>query len=82
MSVNQIVATPAGKPAAKDCALFMWGMWVMLPEALRAVDALGVQVQDLCYWRVKAVSRTYFATTQTVKEVSVTGCARIANSVL
>lgn len=41
MSVDQIVATPVGKPAAKDCALFMWGMWVMLREALRAVDAWG-----------------------------------------
>lgn len=32
---------PVGDLAARDCVLFMWGVWPMLPHALELIEAWG-----------------------------------------
>jgi N6-adenosine-specific RNA methylase IME4 len=54
MKVDQIAALPVDKLAAKDCALFMWGIWCMLPEALRVVDAWGFKYKTCAFNWAKA----------------------------
>ena len=54
MSVDQIAAMPVVDLAAPDCALFMWGIWVMLPQALQVVDAWGFKYKTCAFCWVKA----------------------------
>jgi N6-adenosine-specific RNA methylase IME4 len=54
MSIAQIAALPVDKLAAKDCVLFMWGIWCMLPEALRVVDAWGFKYKTCAFCWSKA----------------------------
>jgi N6-adenosine-specific RNA methylase IME4 len=54
MKIDQIAALPVDRLAAKDCVLFMWGIWCMLPEALRVVDAWGFKFKTCAFNWTKA----------------------------
>lgn len=41
MEMADLAALPVGSLAAPDCALAMWGIWSMLPEALALLNAWG-----------------------------------------
>jgi N6-adenosine-specific RNA methylase IME4 len=41
MSLADIKALPVGQLAAKDCALFMWATWPLLPRAHEVMAAWG-----------------------------------------
>jgi N6-adenosine-specific RNA methylase IME4 len=58
MSVDQIASMPVHKLAADDCILFMWGIWVMLPEALRVIDSWGFRYKTCAFnWSKADVSQ-------------------------
>src|SRR5215467_5931843 len=54
MSVDQICALPVRDLAADDSALFLWGIWVMLPQALRVVGAWGFTFKTCAFCWMKA----------------------------
>jgi N6-adenosine-specific RNA methylase IME4 len=54
MSVQQIAIIPVHKVAADDCVLFMWGIWVMLPEVLHVIDAWGFKYKTCAFNWTKA----------------------------
>jgi N6-adenosine-specific RNA methylase IME4 len=54
MSVEEIAALPVLDVAAPDCALFMWGIWVMLPESLSLMEAWGFTFKTCAFNWVKA----------------------------
>jgi N6-adenosine-specific RNA methylase IME4 len=57
-SVDQIAALPVANLAAKDCALFIWGIWVMFPEVLQVVDAWGFTYKTCAFnWSKANVSQ-------------------------
>jgi N6-adenosine-specific RNA methylase IME4 len=41
MPVDEIAALPVEALAAKDCVLFLWGVWVQLPGVLRVIESWG-----------------------------------------
>jgi N6-adenosine-specific RNA methylase IME4 len=54
MSVEQIATLPVANLAAKDCALFCWGIWVMLPECLKVIKAWGFEYKTCAFNWTKA----------------------------
>lgn len=54
MSVDQIGALPVSSLAAPDCILFLWGIWVMLPEALKVIESWGFIYKTCAFNWVKA----------------------------
>jgi len=41
MSIDDICNLPVDNISADNCALFLWGTWPLLPEALRVVESWG-----------------------------------------
>lgn len=54
MTIEEIAALPVGEIAAPDCALFMWGIWVLLPEALDVIKAWGFTYKSCAFDWMKA----------------------------
>lgn len=54
MSVDQIAEMPIAQLAHKDCVLFIWGIWSMLPEALRVIGAWGFKYKSCAFNWTKA----------------------------
>jgi N6-adenosine-specific RNA methylase IME4 len=54
MSVEQIAALPVDDLAANDCALFLWGIWVMLPASLEIIRAWGFEFKTCAFNWIKA----------------------------
>jgi N6-adenosine-specific RNA methylase IME4 len=54
MSVEQIAALPVADLAAPNCALFFWGIWVMLPQALDVIRAWGFEYKTCAFSWIKA----------------------------
>lgn len=54
MSIDQLAAMPVAELAAPDCAIFMWGIWVMLPEALKLIEAWGFAYKTCAFNWIKA----------------------------
>lgn len=57
MSAEDIAAMPVADIAEKDCVLFLWGCWPMLPQALQVIDGWGFKYKScgfpdmlLGYW--------------------------------
>ena len=42
MGIDALCALPVETLAAKDCLMFLWATFPMLPEALRLIQAWGV----------------------------------------
>jgi hypothetical protein len=49
MTIEDIKALPVVDIAAKDCCLFLWGTWPMLPEVLEVVTAWGFTYKTLAF---------------------------------
>lgn len=41
MTTDDIAALPVGHLASRDCMLFLWATWPMLPDAMRVMEAWG-----------------------------------------
>jgi N6-adenosine-specific RNA methylase IME4 len=54
MSVDQIAALPVDKLAAKDCTLFLWGIWSMLFDTKTIIDAWGFTYKSCAFDWAKA----------------------------
>jgi N6-adenosine-specific RNA methylase IME4 len=57
MTIPQIRALPVADLAANDCVLFMWGIWIFLPEALQVIDAWGFTYKSCAFDWMKADAR-------------------------
>lgn len=47
MTLDQLKAMPIGALAAKDCELFLWGVWPRLPDALDLIATWGFEYKTL-----------------------------------
>lgn len=50
MTLDQLKALPVNHLAAPDCAMFMWAVAPMIPEALELLDAWGFQFKSMAAW--------------------------------
>ena len=57
MTIPEIAALPVADLAADDCVLFMWGIWIFLPEALEVIDAWGFTYKSCAFDWMKADAR-------------------------
>lgn len=53
MDIDDICALSVAELAAKDCALFLWATFPMLPEALRTMRAWGFAYKTVAFVWVK-----------------------------
>lgn len=53
MPTSEICALPVSDLAADRCALFMWAVWPMLPDALQVIEAWGFEYKTLGFDWVK-----------------------------
>ena len=53
MTTDDICALPVADLAARDCALFVWGCWPHLPDALRVIAAWGFDYKSCGFVWVK-----------------------------
>lgn len=53
MSIDDIKAMPVAEIAAKDCFLFLWGVWPHLREALEVLEAWGFSYSGVAFTWVK-----------------------------
>lgn len=49
MSIEQIAAMPISDIAAKDCILFMWGIWSMMPHTLHVIESWGFKYKTCAF---------------------------------
>ena len=56
LSIEDIKALPVEAYAARDCALFCWAVWPMLPEALAAIAAWGFTYKTGAPWIKRTVN--------------------------
>ena len=49
MGIDALCALPVETLAAKDCLLFLWATFPMLPEALRLIKAWGYTFKTLAF---------------------------------
>jgi N6-adenosine-specific RNA methylase IME4 len=54
MSIEDIAALPVRELATDNCALFMWGIWVYLPELLDVISAWGFRYKTCAFNWTKA----------------------------
>ncbi len=54
MNMEDIEALPVAALAADDCALFLWGIWVNLPDALRVIERWGFEYKTCAFCWTKA----------------------------
>jgi len=53
MSVEEIASLPVSGLAGEDCALFLWGCYPLIPEALMIVEAWGFDYRTVAFTWVK-----------------------------
>jgi len=53
MSLDDIKNLPVGEIADKDCALFIWAVNSMLPQALEVIDSWGFEFKTVSFVWVK-----------------------------
>ena len=53
MSLSDIAKFPVGDYAAKDCALFLWTVDCMLPDAIRIAEGFGFKFKTVAFTWVK-----------------------------
>lgn len=58
MSLDDICELPVATLAAPDCALFLWAVNPMLPQALRVMDAWGFKYKTVAFTWAKTTTRT------------------------
>ena len=57
MKEEALNALPIGELAAKDCVLFLWTCWPVLPWSLRTIEAWGFTYKTCGFCWVKAQAR-------------------------
>lgn len=57
MDVDEIVALPVSELAAPDCALFMWGIWILLPRMNEIIEGWGFRYKTCAFDWMKANPR-------------------------
>lgn len=57
MSVEQIAELPVADLAAPDCLLFVWGIWILLPQVVDVVKAWGFEYKSCAFDWMKANAR-------------------------
>jgi N6-adenosine-specific RNA methylase IME4 len=58
MSVEAICAMPVAALAARDCALFLWVTWPMMPHWTRVIEAWGFSFKGLAWEWIKYNPKT------------------------
>lgn len=58
MGIDGICALPVEAIAERDCALFLWATFPMLPEALRVIRAWGFEYKTVAFLWVKTYRRS------------------------
>ena len=53
MGIDELCALPVETLAAKDCLLFLWATFPMLPEALRLIQAWGFTFKTVAFVWIK-----------------------------
>lgn len=53
MSLQDICNLPVGDLAAEDCALFLWVVQPMLPEAMRVIESWGFKFKTVAFAWIK-----------------------------
>jgi len=53
MENNDICKIPVGGLADKDCVLFLWATYPMLPEALKVIEAWGFSYKSIAFQWIK-----------------------------
>lgn len=53
MTIEEICRLPVQYIAAKDCALFLWATYPLLPEALRVIEAWSFTYKSIAFQWVK-----------------------------
>lgn len=54
MDIPEIGALPVSDLAADDCVLFMWVIWILLPEALNTISKWGFEYKTCAFSWMKA----------------------------
>ena len=58
MNINDICALPVADLADKDCVLFLWATFPMLPEALKLIQAWGFEYKTVAFVWLKQNKKT------------------------
>jgi N6-adenosine-specific RNA methylase IME4 len=53
LSTDQLCSLPIQSLAAKDCVLFLWATYPMLPDAFRVIEAWGFRYKTVAFTWVK-----------------------------
>lgn len=53
MGIDDICALPVERIAEKDCVLFMWATYPLMPEALRVISAWGFAYKSIAFQWLK-----------------------------
>ncbi len=71
MSLDDIKALPVSQLAQKDCCLFLWATWPMLPQGMEVMKAWGFQFKTGGVWHKKTKhGKTAFGTGYRVRSAS------------
>lgn len=54
MDIPAIKALPVGELAAPDCALFVWGIWILMPQAFEVIESWGFKYKSCAFLWMKA----------------------------
>jgi len=54
MSIPDVGSLPVADLAADDCVLFMWAIWILLPEAFEIIKAWGFEYKTCAFSWMKA----------------------------
>lgn len=58
MALEDIKALPVAQLADKDCALFLWATFPLLPEALEVIQAWGFQFKTVAFTWIKLAPKS------------------------
>src|SRR6266851_8734160 len=54
LDIPEIGTLPVGELAAEDCVLFMWVIWILMPEALATIGKWGFAYKTCAFSWMKA----------------------------
>ena len=55
MTIKEMALIPVSAMAARDCLMWMWATWAMLPQAMELMDAWGFTFKTGGAWHKKTV---------------------------
>jgi len=54
MDIPELCALPVRELAAPDCALFIWGIWILMPRLFEVIEAWGFEYKTCAFDWMKA----------------------------